>query len=452
MKSESKKVTQEDKKAEFMPKYQKHLDELKSKFEIEKNEKFSNLVNFSTNRKKPIHKWIDFKEGYSSKLVKELIDVDNLDSGDYILDPFVGCGTTCLVAQELGYPSIGVDILPVASLSTKVKTTNFSKEDNKKIKKYLRNLRNRLKTTDKIPEFKVLDRMFFSDSQKEEMLKLKGFWENIDEERIRDFFRLAYISIIEDVSNRKKDGNGIKYHRNKEVIQDPISYYEDKVISMYSDILQMDKSNKEPIVFNGSILEDEVYEEIKEKDIGSVVFSPPYANCFDYAEVYKMELWLGGFVEKYSDFDEYRNKAIRSHVNSKFDKTIENENEFVDVIAELVSAYNIWNKDIPDMIRGYFDDMTKVLKRLFSVMKEGSYCKIAVANSGYKGILVPTDLLLAEIGKDIGFNVEKIVHARDIRASSQQMEELHGNYENLMRESIVFLKKEDINREISQFV
>ncbi|NMC61287.1 MAG: hypothetical protein GYA51_18190, partial [Candidatus Methanofastidiosa archaeon] len=59
---------------------------------------------------------------------------------------------------------------------------------------------------------------------------------------------------------------------------------------------------------------------------------------------------------------------------------------------------------------------------------------------GYKGILVPTDLLLAEIAEKLGFKVKKIIYARKIRASSQQMADLH-NYEDLMRESIVELQK-----------
>ncbi|NLB66759.1 MAG: site-specific DNA-methyltransferase [Lentisphaerae bacterium] len=32
--------------------------------------------------------------------------------GDWVLDPFVGSGTTCIVAQELGRNSVGIDVLP----------------------------------------------------------------------------------------------------------------------------------------------------------------------------------------------------------------------------------------------------------------------------------------------------------------------------------------------------
>ena len=93
------------------------------------------------------------------------------------------------------------------------------------------------------------------------------------------------------------------------------------------------------------------------------------------------------------------------------------------------------------MIRGYFDDMTQIFEKLYAGMVKGSKCFVVVANSGYRGILVPTDLLFADIGQQIGFKIVEIIHARKMRASSQQMKELNGKYENLMRESIVVLEK-----------
>ena len=85
--------------------------------------------------------------------------------------------------------------------------------------------------------------------------------------------------------------------------------------------------------------------------------------------------------------------------------------------------------------------MTVTLKKIFDVSKTGSLVHIIVANSGYKGILVPTDLLLSNIGKKIGFKIKKIIYARKIRSSSQQMKLIEKKYEKLMRESIIILQK-----------
>lgn len=209
-------------------------------------------------------------------------------------------------------------------------------------------------------------------------------------------------------------------------------------------LLDIGKSNypSEATVFNESLFsfKNSSLADYTSK-ISLSIFSPPYANCFDYCEVYKLEFWLGGYVKAYDDFKFYRNMAMRSHVNSSFNHTFKYLNPDVDLTAKLISSFNIWNKNIPDMIRGYFDDTYQLLKKMYPLFSKNGKCIIVVANSGYRGVLVPTDLFIAEIASEIGFKVESINNVRKIRASSQQMDLLHNNYKYLMRESIIVLKK-----------
>jgi hypothetical protein len=209
---------------------------------------------------------------------------------------------------------------------------------------------------------------------------------------------------------------------------------------MLSDIKQSNHL-KEAFIINGSITIDKYFSQISDKKVGLCIYSPPYANCFDYCEVYKLEYWLGGIVKHYNDFAKYRSIAMRSHVNAQFDHKINNFKKEVDLIADIVSTFNIWNKNIPDMLRGYFDDTYDLLKNIKSILIKDAKCFIVVANSGYKGILVPTDLLIAEIATSLGFKVNKIFYARKLRSSPQQMKELQLEYEDLMRESIIEIQK-----------
>jgi len=444
------------------PAYLKIIRNLSRKFDVLENKSYSNLVNFKKNKDKPIHSWFDYKQGYSDQLVKRVLINENPSKELFILDPFVGVGTTCMVAKEMGYNSIGYDINPVATLASGVKTENYNYDDIKKIKHYIKNFKP-IKS-DYVPtNIKVLNNSF-SNENFAKLMEIKGFYEKIYESKIKNFFRLAYISIVEDCSNRKKDGNGIKIAKNKIIVNDVFKYFLHKSKQMLNDVSNLKKniriddfinpksefinnnkkdkhSNVKTIIINESFLDNEKSNKYNNLKIGGVIFSPPYANCFDYFEVYKLEMWMGGFVNKYNDFSFYRNKAIRSHVNSSFDHKITNFNTDVDIISSLISCYNIWNKNIPDMIRGYFDDMRKVIKKLNKLMVKNSNCYIIVGNSGYRGILVPTDLLLADIADKEGFIIKKIISTRLLRSSSQQMKDLHNNYKNLMRESIVVIKK-----------
>ncbi len=434
-KSEEKSIINKALYSKLAPQYIRLIERLQNKYETIENDYFSDLVNFKQNKENAKHGWFIYKQGFAEDLVKALISREKPSKKYYVLDPFAGVGTTNLVAQSMGYKSIGFDINPIATFAAKVKTSFFTEKESSRISHLIDSfspVRSKV-----IPDSPLLEKAFSEDSF-EKLMSIKGFFENINDEKMQEFFKLAYLSIVERCSNRVKDGNGIKIMNNKPKIDNLHSLFLDKSRSMLRDIQSLN-FDSEAVIINGSLTKN--FDAIKNKKIGIVIFSPPYANCFDYCEVYKLELWMGEFVRDYSDFGKYRTIAVRSHVNSTFDHAIANRNKDVDLIADLISCFNVWNKNIPDMVRGYFDDMTQIFEKMKNVMVKGAKCFIVVANSGYKGILVPTDLLFADIAKEVGFKPLQIIHARKMRASSQQMDELNGKYGTLMRESIVALEK-----------
>ena len=432
--SNQKTVKEQGKFKALYPQYKALLDILIDNFKVSDGSYFEQLVNFKTNKTIPKHRWYDYKHGYSQQLVKHILNSEKPSKNNYVLDPFCGVGTTNLTAQTMGYKSIGFDINPMALLATEVKTHYFSSEEILDIETSISNFRLPLKK-DEIENSKVVSTSFAPETL-DTLLKIKWFIENNKNQFSQKFFRLVLISILDDCSLKIKDGNGLKFKKNVTPLPDLQKYFLDKAKKMLVDIKETNHP-EESVSILGSMMIDQYFDMIRNKKIGLCLFSPPYANCFDYCEVYKLEFWLGGFVKKYDDFDKYRSIAMRSHVNSKFDHSILNFNKNVDLIADIISTFNVWNKNIPDMLRGYFDDMSKLLKNLRQVLIKEAKCYIVVANSGYKEILVPTDLLIADIAKNLGYSVNNIFYARKIRSSSQQMQCLNGNYSNLMRESII---------------
>lgn len=433
--SEEKIINDNEKFERLFPVYKKIVDELQEKYKITDGKLFNDLVNFKNNKIVPKHNWYEYKHGYSEDLVKNIIYNENPNKSDYILDPFCGVGTTNVVSQTEGYKSIGFDINPVAILATQVKTHFYTIDDIKKLNQLIIGFKpESISILEETP--KVITSSFTVEAL-DCLLRIKYFWENIeDTKHIKNFFQLAYLSIIEKCSLRTKDGNGLKLNPKKKPIENIFEFYLAKCKVMLDEI-NISNENEEVIIIHGSSTVEENFVQIADKKVGLSVFSPPYANCFDYCEVYKLEFWLGGFVKNYKDFSKYRSIAMRSHVNSSFDHNIKNYQEEVDIIADIISTFNIWNKNIPDMLRGYFDDTYELLKNIKKLLVKDAKCFIVVANSGYKGILVPTDLLIAEIATCLGYKVNQIFYARKIRSSSQQMKQLNLDYDNLMRETII---------------
>ena len=41
---------------------------------------------------------------------------------------------------------------------------------------------------------------------------------------------------------------------------------------------------------------------LNDEKMSTILFSPPYANSFDYFEIFKLELWMGEFIKDYAEF------------------------------------------------------------------------------------------------------------------------------------------------------
>jgi DNA modification methylase len=432
----------------------KILNELQKGIKVEKDLNLENLVNYSPKSDFPIHRWFKYREGYSIDLISSIIK----DSDSKILDPFCGCGSTLIASKIKNKDAIGIDINPISVFVSKVKVENYSKEDLNNIKVYFKSIlnSNSLKKIE-TPKLKIIDKAFHPEIL-DQLLRLKWRIDKIEDEKSREFIFLAFISVIESLSNTFKEGNGLKYRFTKRTpkgyIRIPLDQWyeenlpknkidyvnktlEDKLNLMINDVNTSSFSSSKIEVKRGDAQKISNY--VQRDSVSLTVFSPPYCNCFDYYEIFKLELWLGGFVRSYNELRCERKLAIRSNTNADLSKPVENYDQ-LETIVNLINGQDIWNKNIPSLIRGYFTDMDKTLQEIFKVTKNQGRCIIIVGNSAYGGILVPTDLLLAKIAEARGFEIEKIVVARHLTTSSQQKKKLEG-VKDYLRESLVCLKK-----------
>ena len=432
--------------------------ELEKKGKIIDKPEYKNLVNFSTNLDKPIHRWFDIKEGYSRDLIINLINRFDVRKKELILDPFCGSGTTLLAAKEKGIDGIGFEINPFLAFLTKVKLNNYTNKDIlglelafKKIEKM-----ESKKSLISSPKLSISKKLF--GPRLKTILAIKEYISRVPKNQIKDLLNICFLSILEDCSTSKKDGNGLKYPRNKipkkvrptfieklnQIIDDLKSTknWRNKSFVFENDVRKLEDILKNKIdstatdLLNGFNINN--FNTFKEK-VSLVVFSPPYMNCFDYTEVYKVELWFGDFIKNYGELKNLREATLSSHLNQTLTERKKLDNEYVKIFTEAIGEKELWNKKIPFMIQGYFEDMWLVLKGIYRLLAPKSHCVIVVGNSAYGNIVIPTDLILGDLGLDIGFKSFKVEVARHLGTSSQQYKKV--NARDKLRESLVILKK-----------
>jgi hypothetical protein len=80
----------------------------------------------------------------------------------------------------------------------------------------------------------------------------------------------------------------------------------------------------------------------------------------------------------------------------------------------------MWNKNIPDMVRAYFDDLVIILSRLHDKIVPGGSVMMVVGDSRYAGVSVDVGKILVELGNTIGFELSDLSSMRSMRSSAQQ--------------------------------
>lgn len=413
------------------------------------NEKatYITLMNYSDDLNKPFQRWYRYKEGFSIDLVKQLIREYNRNKNGIILDPFAGSGSTLIGASELGFKSIGFEINPFSYFLANLKLKNYRTETIMAFKKaFEKVLKYAFENDDKypLPKLSISANVFEKNIENLYMgIKKLIVNYNTEEIEVKELLLLGWLSNLEEVSNYRKAGNGLKKRKyvrpriitNYDVKQKLLEQY----TNMYNDCIEK-KIEFKSRLYNKSCMD--MKSEIDSNSISGIIFSPPYANCFDYTEIYKLELWFGDFVKEYSDLKKLRLKSVHSHLNGDLDvngKEIKSTKFLSGLICD-IEKKKLWDKRIPNMLRLYFNDMFNIIDNCYDVLEENGFCAIVVGNSSYGGVIIPTDLILAGYALAIGFEVDKIEVDRYIITSSQQYEITKEN-KKYLRESLVCLRK-----------
>lgn len=427
---------------------QSFLLSLESKYKIEMaQEKYYNLVNFSTNATVPYHQWFKYREGFASELITELIKMSEAKQDEYIIDPFCGSGTTNVVAVLNGFNSIGLDINPMSAFITDAKIAHYSDEDIKQVLSLLDEALSYKETVVK-PGYEDV-RKYFKSGHFNELIRIKTYIDNISESKAKTVLFVAYLSIIMECSERKRDGNGLKVQVSK--VDNVAQCFSDKVNLIIEDVksIQPLPGTKGHGIYDTAYnLYDEFLKYGPNIKAGAIIFSPPYANSFDYFESYKLELVMGDFANDMNSINELRKRAVRSFIGGEVQETCD---KYVELIAkEIENAIPKKEKEtgkkdtrtrkVPNMIRAYFSDMHEVIRQCSLCLEAGKKTYIVVGQSAYVGKIIPTDLLLAYLGEQENFRVGRIIECRKARTSTQQLNK-YPFLKTTLRESIIELIK-----------
>lgn len=401
--------------------------------------KYSSLVSAQPDQKSPIYNWHSFKHSFSRQLVQELISEFGLKKGSWILDPFCGGGTTLLSSQQLNINSQGIDILPFAVFLSNVKTHYYDESTLLQgLKKLRQNSNENLNIKIKLSnDISILDKAFPTPI-KSELLKLKQELDVIQDRHYRDFFNLAFLSILESVSNTSKDGGFLRIVDRNVSPESVRMKFLDKCASMISDVIKNNKMYKQNGIKASAKLGDARKLPVR-RQFDAIITSPPYPNRHDYTRIYLLEM-VFDFVSNNQELKQIRYNTLRSHVEAKkrFEPNGYEQPAKLTGLIQKIEKNGVNNPQVTDMIEGYFEDMYLSLQEMQKRLVKRGKVGLVVSNVRFAGVNIPVDKLLCDIGIQAGLKPKAIWTARKRGNSAQQMKRYKRNPS---RESIVVWEK-----------
>ncbi|MDY3113098.1 MAG: DNA methyltransferase [Helicobacter sp.] len=332
---------------------------------------------------------------------------------EVVLDPFMGSGTTILESILHNRIAFGCDINEIAFLISKVKVTPLNINE---LQKEFINLESNLIGFDsnslffqqniEIESIIKHERInyWFKEEQIIELNKILYFILKIDNENIRDFFKIAFAQILKSTSIWLQKSIKPTRDLNKK-INNPTNLF-------LTQAKKMIKKHKEYLLYLDSKAIKNIDKclyltccdcrklSLKDNSVDLIVTSPPYVTSYEYADLHQLpNLWFSYM----DDLCEFQKKFIGS--NSKMRENIDLKSNIALNIIESLGK----NKKAKE-VYSYYADMLECFVEMKRVLKpKGKFC-IIIGNTQFKGV----DILNAEVFVEqlcnIGFKIVDIIN------------------------------------------
>lgn len=437
-------------------------------------EKFNRQsVSYQLSKKDVLHSWFKYKEGFSANLVNLLLDEMGAVAGDWVMDPFMGSGTTALVCRMRGINSMGYDVMPISAVSIKAKEA-VMRYDINEIQQLIEDVSklNVPKDYNRCTPYIAITRDAYP--QKNELFLAYIYeWSKTSKysSEAANLLTLCIINSLERCSYTTKSGqylgwdcrskkvqnaNKVRASKGKKLL--PKKYVRSEILDIQAtildelthvleDIVLIQKNDADTAKAEINFVPRSVLYElplVEDNKLKGVITSPPYCNRYDYTRTYALELVYLGLgeedikklrqglisctVESKSKIDELKEYYSSIEKIDRFDYiyTVIKENKvFAEVMTALVKRKkngDLNNNGVIRMVEGYFTELAFIYAELYRVCKQGSIVAFVNDNVRYGGEVIPVDFLSSSFAEQFGFKIKTIYTLKQQKGnSSQQM-------------------------------
>lgn len=403
-------------------------------------------IQFTPNINEHIHRWAPYVQGFSASFVQSQLDKYLYEyENPLIYDPFAGCGTVLVQSKLNGIESFGTELNPLLQFIANVKLNSWDLNSG-----YLKRIYRSLPKGKPYPSppFLKSDK-HFNPGVLRDLERLKGSIDAFEpstqkQRKAIDLINVAFSSILIDSSNLKRSPC-LGYDKNKIVDDSAPTVLITQKIDAIAEDLKIILNNFSNFIDTYSHVElADAAEYVHETKYDLVITSPPYMNGLDYVINYKIEMGWLGFADTHKVLKQIKdNMVVCDNVSKGLIRDFSNDlntysndwlNDIKIRIARNIEKRGSYRRmDMPFIVHKYFDDMYRIMKNVINSISNNGRFILVVGDSLIADTYLPTDLLIARIGQELGMEIESIEKARSRRSGQIRSYKL--------RETIITLRK-----------
>lgn len=420
---------------------------------------------FRDSMRAPIHRWFAYPAGYSHIFVKKQIEMNGLENTSLVLDPFLGSGTTCLVAKELGINSVGIEAHPFVAWVAKTKIFwdydfgSLRSDFSNIIMKELFEPAIKKQAEEEFTLLPELVKKCFSRQNLLTLLKLRfAISESVRTQVNKDFLNLVLTSTLRTAT---KAGTGwpyiapSKYHEKSE--KDGLVEFKKKFELILTDVSSVKKGSRKSAKVTVIEGDSRVYHtSIGKNKVDLAITSPPYLNNYDYADRTRFETYFFGMARNWNDITEnVRKKLIVASTTQTnrtlFDVTSPLSKDLVESCPKLAVELAQKIKELSErrlvkrgkksydiMVSQYFSDLWPIIKNVSSYLKRNGKFVLVLGDSAPYGVHIPTETYIGEMGLRAGFSDYEL---EELRTRGDKWKHNSQRHKVQLRECVLTLKK-----------
>jgi len=383
-----------------------------------------------------VHDWYRTVWGYSDQLVANLLDEFATKTRMRVLDPFCGSGTTLVECMKRGVDSAGIDANPVSCLAAKVKT-NWHLRPGRLLelldiiripyKRFRSSVSYRSDPTYLYFDLSgMLDRGWISPGPLKKVLILKRCIQDLNTNyAYKQALTLLLLETLLRTASNVKFGPEL-FCSHQKIDADVFGDFSKRLETMVADLelVRLTPHRSSSLVLEGDSREcGAMRQHLGTPKFSHVICSPPYPAEHDYTRNSRLEL---AFIERVSDRETLRaikRRMVRSHTKGIYAADADSDMVSADMtLARLVKKIDLraatknhgFAKLYSRVTTEYFGGMKRHLESLHPLLRKGAILAYVVGDqSSYLQVQIRTATILANLARDVGYDILEIRHWRD---------------------------------------